>query len=81
MAVKVSDYVNIKNESNLKTHKKDKRKFLFDFRIDEKRYRKTYTLSATDWSKKEFSRVGNKQITKIVDANIENIWKVPQNTL
>ena len=54
MALKVSDYIRVKNESNLKIHKKDSSKFIFDFRIDNTRYRKTFQLknNITAWDKK-----------------------------
>jgi len=54
MALKISDYMKVKNESNLKIHKKDNHKFIFDFRIDDKRYRKTFNIDnrITGWDKK-----------------------------
>lgn len=51
MALNTTDYIQVKNESNLKIHRKDITKFLFDFRYENKRYRKTYKISATDWTK------------------------------
>jgi len=45
MALNISDYTQTK-EKNIKRHKKDKRLFLFDFRVDGKRYRKTYKVTA-----------------------------------
>ena len=51
MALVVSDYIQIKNESNIKIHKDDKTKFIFDFRIEDKRYRKTFNIKATGWNK------------------------------
>ncbi|WP_297433558.1 tyrosine-type recombinase/integrase [Sulfurimonas sp.] len=51
MALNKNDYVAVKNASNLFIHKKDKTKFLFDFRYDNKRYRKAYKVQATDWTK------------------------------
>lgn len=52
MALVISDYIQVKNESNLKIHKKDITRFLFDFRYEGKRYRKTYSIKASDWDKK-----------------------------
>jgi len=52
MALEISDYMRVKNESNLKINKRDNTKFIFDFRFDGKRYRKTLKLSATNWNKK-----------------------------
>jgi len=52
MALNLKDYIAVKNESNLKIHKRDNSKFLFDFRYEGKRYRKTYhNKKATDWNK------------------------------
>lgn len=52
MALVSSNYIQVKNESNLKVHKKDFTKFLFDFRYEEKRYRKTYNIKCSNWDKK-----------------------------
>ncbi|MCH9740978.1 MAG: hypothetical protein K0U38_09095 [Epsilonproteobacteria bacterium] len=51
MAIKLSDYKPTK-ETNIKVHKRDKRLFLFDFRIDGKRYREHYKHKATNHSPK-----------------------------
>ncbi len=52
MAINASDYTHTK-EKNIKLHKKDKRLFLFDFRIDGKRYRKYFKIRATNHSNKD----------------------------
>lgn len=52
MAINSNDYTQTK-EKNIKLHKKDKRLFLFDFRIDGKRYRKSYKVKATNHSPKD----------------------------
>lgn len=52
MALRVSDYTRVKNESNLKIHKKDITKFLFDFRLNDIRYRKTLKLDVSGWDRK-----------------------------
>jgi len=52
MAIKTSDYLHIKNETNMKIHKKDNTKFLFDFRVEDKRYRKAYKINNIGWDKK-----------------------------
>lgn len=52
MAINLDDYIQTK-EKNIKLHKKDKRLFLFDFRIDGKRYRKSYKVKATNHSQKD----------------------------
>lgn len=51
MALDTNDYIPIKKVMNLKIHKKDYRKFLFDFRYEGKRYRKAYTIRAINWTK------------------------------
>jgi len=67
MALKASDYKQIKNESNIKIHKLDKTKFLFDFRIEEKRYRKTFKIKAnvTGWNKATCIKEAKKELEKI----------------
>ncbi|MEA2100871.1 MAG: site-specific integrase [Campylobacterota bacterium] len=64
MALKVSDYTRVKNESNLKIHKKDNSKFIFDFRIDNTRYRKTFNLNnnITGWDKKTCINEAKKEL-------------------
>lgn len=52
MAIDANDYTQTK-EKNIKLHKKDKRLFLFDFRVDGKRYRKSYKVKATNHSPKD----------------------------
>jgi integrase len=52
MAIDANDYVQTK-EKNIKLHKKDKRLFLFDFRIDGKRYRESFRVKATNHSPKD----------------------------
>ena len=52
MAIDANDYVQTK-EKNIKLHKKDKRLFLFDFRVDGKRYRKSYKVKAANHSPKD----------------------------
>jgi len=55
MALNLKDYIAVKNESNLKIHKIDKTRFVFDFRYEGKRYRKTYqNKKATDWNKSTY---------------------------
>ena len=52
MAIDANDYTQTK-EKNIKLHKKDKRLFLFDFRIDGKRYRKSFKVQATNHSPRD----------------------------
>ena len=52
MAINTNDYTQTK-EKNIKLHKKDKRLFLFDFRIDGKRYRKTFKIQAINRSPRD----------------------------
>lgn len=44
MAIKINEYKQT-NEKNIKQHKEKKKQFLFDFRIDGKRYRKIYKIA------------------------------------
>jgi len=71
MAIKIDDYVLVKNESNLRIHKTDNTRFLFDFRANDKRYRKTFRIEATDWDKKQCIREAKKELQKFKD-DIEN---------
>jgi len=52
MAIKASDYIKTR-ERNIKRHKKNERLYLFDFRIDGKRYRKQYKIKATNHTSKD----------------------------
>ena len=52
MAINANDYIQTK-EKNIKLHKKNKRLFLFDFRVDGKRHRKFFEVEATNHSPKE----------------------------
>ncbi|WP_456392759.1 site-specific integrase [Nitratifractor sp.] len=52
MAIVASDYLQTR-ERNIKRHKKDPRLFLFDFRIQGKRYRKHYKVKATNHSARD----------------------------
>jgi len=52
MAIDANDYTQTK-EKNIKLHKKDKHLFLFDFRIDGKRYRKSFKILATNHSPRD----------------------------
>ena len=62
MAIKTSDYARVKNEANLKIHKTDKTKFLFDFRIEGKRYRKAFKIKNTGWDKKTCIKEAKRQL-------------------
>jgi len=52
MAINANDYIQTK-EKNIKQHKKDKRLFLFDFRVDGKRHRKHFKVKATNHSPRD----------------------------
>ena len=52
MAINANDYIQTK-EKNIKLHKKDKRLFLFDFRVDGKRHRKHFKVKATNHSPRD----------------------------
>jgi integrase len=62
MSMKNNDFIQIKNESNLKIHKSDKTKFIADFRYDGKRYRKNIFLNSTDWDKRTCINEAKKQL-------------------
>ena len=70
MALKVSDYMQVKNETNLKIHKSDNTKFVFDFRIDDKRYRKSFKIkaNATGWNKKTCIDEAKKELLKFKES-------------
>jgi len=70
MALKVSDYIQVKNESNIKIHKIDNTKFLFDFRIEDKRYRKSFKIKAnvTGWTKKTCIDEAKKELLKYKES-------------
>jgi integrase len=59
---RLSDYEKL--TENIKIHKKDHRKFIFDFRIDGKRYRKTYIIKAENWSKADCKRKAKIEFSK-----------------
>ena len=67
MALKISDYVQVKNESNLKIHKNDNKKFIFDFRIDGDRYRKVCKFTNTGWDKKTYIKEAKKELQQYKD--------------
>jgi integrase len=62
MALIVKDYTQVRNESNIKIHKVDNTKFIFDFRYEGKRYRKAFKIKATDWDKKTCINEAKKQL-------------------
>jgi len=70
MALKVSDYIQVKNESNIKIHKIDNTKFLFDFRIEDKRYRKSFKIKAnvSGWNKKTCIDEAKKELLKYKES-------------
>ncbi|MCD6433836.1 MAG: tyrosine-type recombinase/integrase [Sulfurimonas sp.] len=70
MALKVSDYIQVKNESNIKIHKSDNTKFLFDFRIEDKRYRQSFKIKAnvTGWNKKTCIDEAKKELLKYKES-------------
>lgn len=64
MAINASDYIQTK-EKNIKLHKKNKRLFLFDFRVDGKRHRKFYEVEATNHSPKENLEEARTELIKL----------------
>jgi len=64
MAINANDYIQTK-EKNIKLHKKNKRLFLFDFRVDGKRHRKFYEVEATNHSPKENLEKARTELDKL----------------
>ncbi|CAA6799970.1 MAG: Phage integrase [uncultured Campylobacterales bacterium] len=62
MALNIIDYENVKGVSNLKIHKTNHTKFIFDFRFENKRYRKSYKVKATNWTKRDCIREATKKL-------------------
>lgn len=67
MAMNADDFIPIKNESNLKIHKRDNTKFIADFRHGGKRYRKNIFLTTTDWDKKTCLNEAKRQLQAYKD--------------
>ena len=63
--MKKDDYLKV--ETGLYQHKKDYREFIFDFRIENKRYRKKITLKATNWTKKQYIKEASISLQKFKD--------------
>lgn len=66
MAIKISDYKPTKAK-NIKVHKKDKRLFLFDFRIDGKRYREHYKYKQPSHTPADMLKEAVKELDKVKD--------------
>ena len=66
MAINTSDY-NPTKEKNIKVHKKDKRLFYFDFRINKKRYTKLFKITATNHSPSEMLKRARQELDFIKD--------------
>ncbi|MFA6788180.1 MAG: site-specific integrase [Arcobacteraceae bacterium] len=79
MALKISDYAILKNESNIRIHKKDITKFIFDFRIEDKRYRKTFNVKQTGWDKKQCIKEAKKVLQNLKD-DIEQGYNQSQDS-
>ncbi|ATB70390.1 Tyrosine recombinase XerC [Sulfurospirillum diekertiae] len=81
MAINPKDYKAV--AQNLKVNKKNMREFLFDFRINEKRYRKIETLiERTGWNKKEYEREAQLLLInyrKSIETNTGNL-QITSNT-
>lgn len=81
MAINPKDYKAV--AQNLKVNKKNMREFLFDFRINEKRYRKIETLiERTGWNKKEYEREAHLLLInyrKSIETNTGNL-QITSNT-
>lgn len=61
MAININDYIQTK-EKNIKVSKKDKRLFLFDFRIDGKRHRKYFKVKATNQNPRDMLKTARLEL-------------------
>ena len=81
MAINSNDYKKV--AQNLKVNKKNMREFLFDFRVNEKRYRKIELFTErTGWNKKDYEREAQLLLIdyrKKVEANTGNL-QITSNT-
>ena len=81
MAINPKDYKAV--AQNLKVNKKNMREFLFDFRVNEKRYRKIELfIERTGWNKKDYEREAQLLLIdyrKKVEANTGDI-QITSNT-
>ena len=81
MAINPKDYKAV--AQNLKVNKKNMREFLFDFRVNEKRYRKVELFTErTGWNKKDYEREAQLLLIdyrKKVEANTGNL-QITSNT-
>ena len=66
MAINPKDYKTTK-ETNIKVHKKDTRLFLFDFRINHKRYRKNFKVKATNHTPSQMLKTARTQLDIMKD--------------
>ena len=73
MAINLKDYKTTK-EQNIKVHKKDIRLFLFDFRINHKRYRKNFKVKATNHTPSQMLKTARTQLDKMKDEIKNGIY-------
>ena len=73
MAINLKDYKTTK-EQNIKVHKKDTRLFLFDFRINNKRYRKNFKVKATNHTPSQMLKTARTQLDKMKDEIKNGIY-------
>jgi integrase len=66
MAINLKEYKTTK-EQNIKVHKKDIRLFLFDFRINNKRYRKNFKVKATNHTPSQMLKTARTELDNIKD--------------
>jgi integrase len=66
MAINLKEYKTTK-EQNIKVHKKDIRLFLFDFRINNKRYRKNFKVKATNHTPSQMLKTARTQLDVMKD--------------
>ena len=65
MAINIKDYEIISD--NIKIHKKDNSKFLFDFRLNNKRYRKVIKIQATNWTKRDYIKEAKIRLSQMMN--------------
>jgi len=73
MAINLKDYKTTK-EQNIKVHKKDNRLFLFDFRINHKRYRKNFKVRATNHTPSQMLKSARTQLDIMKDEILNNTY-------
>ena len=73
MAINENEYTKTK-ETSIRVHKKDKRLFLFDFRINHKRYRRNYTIKATNHTPSQMLKTARTELDNMKDEIINGTY-------